>query len=121
MWRSIAVALISCLAASVLPTGVLASDSVVAEVRDGRCHMVISGEKAIFSLEVDNLVPGETILFESVSNGERMVSRAQATPEGTFHATLFAAVRGYETGTDTVTIKASRCTLSAAVPWSINE
>lgn len=83
--------------------------------------MVVSGKLAIFSLRVEGLKPGEPILFESVSNGERMARQAQAKADGTYYATLLASVEGYETGTDTVTIQGSRCTVTATFPWSNNE
>lgn len=57
-----------------LPTLAGAGDEpVVARVRDGACQMVVTGQLAIFGIEVSGLVPNETLIFESVSNGERMV------------------------------------------------
>lgn len=111
-----------CLICASLLTLVEASDEpVVARVRDGACQMVVSGRFAIFEIEVSGLVPNETLIFESESNGERMVGRNQAAADGTYHIALFAQVSGDETGTETVTIRASRCTLSATFPWSANE
>ena len=99
-----------------------ASDGpVVARVRDGGCQMVVSGQFAIFTVEVSGLVPNETLTLESVSNGERMVDNVQAAADGTYLATLFVQVSGYDTGTETVTIQASRCTMSARFAWSVNE
>lgn len=119
---STAAGLTACTIALFLPTEVPASDGfVVARARDGACELVVSGELAIFEVVVTGLVPDEVMTFESVSNGERMISQEQAAPDGTYRVTLFAAVAGHETGTDTVTIEASRCRLSATFPWSTIE
>lgn len=111
-----------CLTGALLSLVAWASDApVVARVRDGACQMVVSGQFAIFTVEVSGLVPNETLTLESVSNGERMVDNAQAAADGTYLATLFVQVSGYDKGTETVTIQASRCTLSARFAWSVNE
>lgn len=120
MRRSILIATIALL--SFLPSSVLPADGpVVADVRDGPCHMVISGQFAIFSVRVEGLVPGESMLFESISNGERIADEIRAASDGTWSSALFVQVLGSDTGTDTITIRASRCTLTATFPWSINE
>jgi len=121
-WKRNASGFFVWLVVSGLTPGASASeDPVVADVRDGLCRMVITGQLAMFSLRAEGLKPGEPILFESVSNGERMAREAQAQADGTYSATLLAAVEGYELGTDTVTIQGSRCTVTAAFPWSIDE
>jgi hypothetical protein len=98
-----------------------AEGPVVADVRDGPCHMVISGEYAIFSVRVEGLVPGELMSFESISNGERMADTRSASADGTWGSVLLTQVLGSNTGTTTVTIKSSRCTLKATFPWSADE
>jgi hypothetical protein len=114
--------LVLCLVSACLPMLASAGDfPIVARVRDGNCEMVVSGQFAIFAVEASGLVPNETLILESVSNDERMVDTVQATADGTYRATLFVQVSGYDTGTETVTIRASRCTLSARFPWSVNE
>ena len=121
MWRNSVTGLIAVLA--FLPSAHLLADDapVVANIRDARCHMVISGQFAVFNLHVEGLVPNESISFESTSNDERVASQRQASPEGTFGSAMFVQVIGHDTGTCTVTIKASRCTLTATFPWSVNE
>jgi hypothetical protein len=50
-----------------------------------------------------------------------MVDQATASPNGTFRASMFVAVLGYAHGDCTVTIRASRCSLTATFPWSESE
>jgi len=114
--------LVGCLFLAAHPITLLAQDApIVAEVRDGNCHMVISGQLAVYRLEVEGLQPSEPLIFDSVSVDERIVDQATASPTGTFHSAMFVAVLGYAHGECTVTIRASRCTLTATFPWSESE
>ena len=111
-----------CLIGACLSVLAWANDEpVVARVRDGACQMIVSGQFAIFTVEATGLVPNETLTLESVSNDERIIDTVQAAGDGTYRVTLFVQVIGYDTGTETVTIRASRCTLSAKFAWSVNE
>jgi hypothetical protein len=111
-----------CLTGVLLSSVAWGSDGpVVAQVRDGECQMVVSGQLAIFTVKVTGLVPKETLTIESISNGERMFDNVQAAADGKYLATLFVQVSGDDKGTETVTIQASRCTLSARFAWSAQE
>ena len=122
MWHRRLGGLIGCLLLAAYSINLQAQDTpIVADVRDGKCHMVISGQMAIYRLEVEGLQPGEPLIFESLSVDERMIDEATASATGTFHAAMFVAVLGYEQGDCTVTIRASRCTLTATFPWSESE
>lgn len=114
--------LIGCLFLAAYSIGLQAQDApIVADVRDGQCHMVISGQMAIYHLEVEGLQPNEPLVLDSLSVDERMVHEATASPTGTYHASMFVSVLGYSHGDCTVTIRASRCTLTATFPWSESE
>jgi hypothetical protein len=122
MWHSRLGSLIACLFLAAYSIGLQAQDApIVADVRDGKCHMVISGQMAIYRLEVDGLQPNEPLIFDSLSVDERLVHEDTASPTGTYHAAMFVSVLGYERGDCTVTIRASRCTLTATFPWSESE
>jgi len=110
------------LVSAFLPMLAWASDPpIVARVRDGNCEMIVSGQFAIFAVEASGLVPNETLILESASNDEHMVDTVQASADGTYRATLLVQVIGYDKGIGNVTIRASRCTLSARFAWSVNE
>jgi hypothetical protein len=114
--------LLGCLFLAAYAIGLQAQDApIVADIRDGKCHMVISGQMAVYHLEVEGLQPNEPLIFDSVSVDERMVDQATASPNGTFRASMFVAVLGYAHGDCTVTIRASRCSLTATFPWSESE
>jgi len=90
---------------------------VVAEARQGKCHLWAEGRGEVFGVNVEGLEPGESFEEESTSNGETISTRRHAKADGTWGVALFPAVLGKHSGTVTFTIKSSRCHLAIEFPW----
>jgi len=107
----ISLAMTGCLLSTVCTAHLMAED------RDGKCHMTVDGDGQVFTVHVDGLKPGESLNLKSVSDGETLTSSAKARPDGSYGVTLFPAVEGRTSGKVTLWIKSSRCQLQTTFRW----
>lgn len=61
--------------------------------------------------------PNETLTINLASGPEGGKQHATATPEGTYTAAIFPAVKGQKSGNASVTITSSKCSLTVQFPW----
>ena len=90
---------------------------LVAEARDGSCHLTVEGQGQVFEVHVAGLKPGESLNVVSVSDGESLTSSPNARQDGSYGVTLFPAVEGKASGKVTLSVKSSRCRLKVTFPW----
>lgn len=92
---------------------------IIAESRDGSCHLWVQGEGEVFAVSVEGLVSGESIEVTSTSDGETIAVTKSAREDGTFGTAIFPAVAGESSGSVTFSVTGSRCQLSASFPWHL--
>lgn len=110
-----------CVAIFLIVTGYTPSTvchaQLIAETRDGSCHLTVEGQGQVFTVHVLGLKPGELLNLTSVSEGESLTNTANARPDGSYGMTLFPAVEGKASGKVTLSVKSSRCQLKVTFPW----
>lgn len=61
--------------------------------------------------------PNEALTIDLASGPERGKLQATATPEGTYTAAIFPAVKGQKSGQSSVTITSPKCSVAVQFPW----
>jgi len=117
MNKRVRVLIVSLLTSTSCMFSLLCSAQIIAEARNGPCHLTAEGEGLIFTVHVDGLSPGESLSLKSVSNGESLTSSAKARPDGSYGVTLLPAIEGKSSGKVTISVKSSRCQLQITFPW----
>lgn len=92
---------------------------IIAEARDGDCHMWVQGEGQVFAVHVEGLVPGESVDVTSTSDGETIHGTQSAHEDGTYGTAIFPAVAGESSGRATFRLRGSRCQLSVTFSWHL--
>jgi hypothetical protein len=102
--------------ADVLPPAPDDVPPIIAEARDGKCHLSVASGWQWAEIRMEGLVPGERIIFELRADGRLTLHKPTATPEGESGWVLFPAQLAKE-GLNSVTVKSGHCELSASFRW----
>jgi hypothetical protein len=61
--------------------------------------------------------PSESLIFEASSGSEGSKQQVISTPDGTYTALIFSAVKGQKTGRASVKISSGKCSVTVQFPW----
>ena len=89
---------------------------LIAEARDGKCHLRVTSGWQWVEIRIEGLVPQEPFVMEVRADGELTLYKATATDEGERGFVLFPAQLA-KSDANSVTVKSSHCELSTSFRW----